>query len=318
MSLLPTPGAHPPFLAAAPSMAGRQAELAAFAALLAEGGTTPVIVIEGLAGMGRRSLLMAFRDLARHTGYAASSPVPAHGSARAGDLADRAKASLTGPDAHRPTGAVMLFERLNALPPDELAHLLEGFAHQPRTLVAASGLPGLGQAVEAALPGVTMRTLRLARLTQAESLDTLASGAFTPAAAALIAERADGVPAFLSIRAEITWRETAARPVDAADVDRTETAARGGLRESFYEPALARATRAERAYLAGGAQIADASGAFSTGALEALLQATNPVRPDGGLRRSLLAKGLLFVPARGSLAFAHPGMAEYLRQEAVA
>lgn len=299
---------------------GRLSEMAAFQAWLGLGTEAPVLVFEGLVGMGRSALLGRLRAIAGDRGFAASTPVAIRPGSAALHLAGHAAASIeamVGTDRARWKGSILIFDDANHLTRRDLGALLAGVAQLRGITLVLSGLPGLGRSVEAASPVHGAQVVTLGRLSNTEARQAIVHGPWNDEAAMHLAWRADGVPAFLRIRAEALLHEAAGGPVDLALLDGAELTCQARLRDAFFLPALVRVTRTERAYLAVSAMCADTAGTFSSGEVEARLLAGRASRIDGGLRRGLLSKGVLFSPAWGRLAFAHPGMAAHLRAEAL-
>lgn len=291
---------------------GHAAELAAFGSLLddllKEKDQPPVLVLEGRHGLGRSAFLRRARTIALGRQFDVEPRVSQ--TSWSWQLRDVAAG-----------WAVILVDDAEGLSDKELAGVASLLADtkEQRLLLVLAGLPGTARRLQAAGLRHALTSLPLVPVTETEASRLLQKAAsdfgeiFAPEALREVVQQAAGIPALLQIRGEVLWGTAPNSPISLLDIQDAEKACVQRTVETFLAPPLARATRSERRYLVAAAALADDNDTFSSGELEARLLAGRASRIDGGLRRALLAKGLLYAPTRGALAFAHPGLAAYVR-----
>jgi hypothetical protein len=183
--------------------------------------------------------------------------------------------------------------------------------------IIGAGLPTL----PSRLAGVRSYTERYAyrtidRLSDAQALEALAGPArrlgvaFEDDAAARLVAEAGGYPFYLQTFGYEAWLLGTDGRITAANAE--EAVARGhGALDGFFRARWDRATAAERDALRLIAQ--DAPAASRVADLAERLG--KPVGALGAVRRSLIAKGLVYAPARGQLALTALGMAAFIERE---
>ncbi|MDR2372855.1 MAG: hypothetical protein LBD77_01865 [Bifidobacteriaceae bacterium] len=138
------------------------------------------------------------------------------------------------------------------------------------------------------------------------------SGAvYTPEALGLLLAAARGYPYFLQEFGSAIWQSAPDSPFTAADARSALAVGRAALDNGFFPARWSRATPAERSYLRAMAEDGDAGSAPSDISLRLgkTLKALSPVRAR------LVAKGLVYAPRPGAIAFTVPGMADYINRQ---
>ncbi|MDR1188647.1 MAG: ATP-binding protein [Bifidobacteriaceae bacterium] len=189
----------------------------------------------------------------------------------------------------------------------------------PFYLIGA-GLPGLPRRL-AAVRSYTERYAywTIDRLTDDQSAAALTEPArrlgvrFEPAAAGLIVSEARGYPFFLQSFGYQAWLQGTDDRITEADA---ETAIQVGYRglDGFFRARWDRATKAERAIL----RLIAASSPEPSTVTSLAARRGKPVSSLGPARRSLIEKGLVYVPERGRLALTSLGMAGFIERETAA
>jgi hypothetical protein len=121
-----------------------------------------------------------------------------------------------------------------------------------------------------------------------------------------------GYPYFLQQLGQETWNEAAGPEISLADARVGVARGRAALDDGFFRARWDRATPAEQRYLraiAAGAEERSPSGEVA---------ARLGRRPSsfGPARAALIAKGLIYAPEHGVVAFTVPGMAEFILRQA--
>lgn len=139
------------------------------------------------------------------------------------------------------------------------------------------------------------------------------SGAqFAPEAVDILLDAANGYPYFLQEFGKAIWDIAPATPFMKSDAELAVKAGRRQLDSGFFPSRWERATRSERSYLR--AMALDADSGSSTGALAERLGVS--ASKLGPARAAVIAKGLVYAPEHGYVAFTVPGMASFiLRQQ---
>lgn len=219
------------------------------------------------------------------------------------------------------TGLAILIDEAQDLTEDELVALCS-IAHAAgqnswRALFALAGLPSLPRVLAEA----KSYSERLFTFSPIEQLDEpLAARALSepaaaedvtwePDAVAHIVGEAAGYPYFLQQFGQDTWNE-APGPHTVTLTDARVGAARGraALDAGFFRARWDRATRSEQRYLR--AMAADGDQGSSSG--EVATRLGRKVTSLGPTRANLIAKGLIYAPEHGVVAFTVPGMADFI------
>ncbi|MGQ0624100.1 MAG: AAA family ATPase [Sporichthyaceae bacterium] len=122
---------------------------------------------------------------------------------------------------------------------------------------------------------------------------------------------AGGYPYFLQQFGQETWRAAEAGALTLADARVGVAAGLHALDNGFFRSRWDRATRAEQAYLR--AMALDEGRGSATGDLA--LRLGRPQSSLGPARAALIAKGLIYAPEHGVIAFTVPGMAEFIGRQ---
>lgn len=220
-------------------------------------------------------------------------------------------------------GLAVLVDEAQDLPHADLA-AISSIAHAAgqedlRFLLALAGLPSLPRVLAEArsyaerlyafehierLPG---EVARQALVGPAED----AGATWDDAAAALVVEETLGYPYFVQQFGQETWNEAPGPRISLADARVGAARGRAALDAGFFRARWEGATRAEQAYLRAVAEHGDDGG--PSGAIAARLGRT--AGSLGPARASLIAKGLVYAPEHGVIAFTVPGMAEYIQRQ---
>ncbi|MGH3664712.1 MAG: ATP-binding protein, partial [Egibacteraceae bacterium] len=222
-------------------------------------------------------------------------------------------------------GLLVLVDEAQILSGPQLAGLVTGLhqlAQRPQTVpisAALGGLPPLRSRVAAA------RTYaeRLFNYRPIDRLDDVAARAalVEPAlqegvwwdddAVLRTIAVSDGYPFFLQQYAQHAWDHARAEDrIDLAAVQAAEQSAGAALDNGFFAARLGRASDAELGYLAALAYLGPGTWR-STAVATAMGRSAQQV---SALRERLIAKGLLYAPRRGEVAFTVPGCDDYLRR----
>jgi hypothetical protein len=134
---------------------------------------------------------------------------------------------------------------------------------------------------------------------------------WTPAAVRTATAAADGFPYFLQQYGQEIWDEAGGSPITEADARVGVAKGQAGLDAGFFRSRWERASVAEKRYLRAMAQ--DGAGPSETSALaDRLGKAKNSLGPS---RANLLAKGLIYSPSHGQVAFTVPRMADFITRQ---
>lgn len=229
---------------------------------------------------------------------------------------------LSGAAEEQGVGLAILIDEAQDLPRDELTAVCAA-AHSAsqqgwRCLFALAGLPSLPRELAEAR-SYAERLFTYSRVEQLS--DALARDALLEPAAAedvawdddavevLLAEAA-GYPYFLQQYGQETWDAAAASPITVADARVGAARGRAALDDGFFRVRWDRATRAEKQYLR--ALAASGDGANSSEVARCLGRAPTSLGPA---RASLIAKGLIYAPEHGVVAFTVPGMADFIQRQ---
>lgn len=133
-------------------------------------------------------------------------------------------------------------------------------------------------------------------------------------AAALIARESGGYPYFLQQLGQDTWNAADGEAIDLVSARVGAATGRASLDTGFFRARWDRATRAEQDYLR--ALAVDGDSGSASGEVAARLG--RPVRSFGPVRASLIAKGLVYAPEHGMVAFTVPGMGAFIERQHIA
>jgi hypothetical protein len=219
------------------------------------------------------------------------------------------------------SGAVLLIDELQDADPAALAGLVGAIhrVNQERlpALVVGAGLPTtskvLSEAKSYAERLFDVRHLGvLDDVSQDLAITEPASHlgvVVEPDALAVLRQLAGGYPFFIQTYAKHAWDAAVASPIVAEDVRVAAPRAMEQLRRSFFTPRVERATAGERRYLVALAGLGGEEA--TTGEVAAALGRS---RQSVAMQRdALIAKGLIYAPERGTVAFTVPHMGSYLR-----
>ena len=248
------------------------------------------------------------------------------GSADSGDIEeDLTELLVSVGEAARAgrTGVVYLIDEMQYLEPVAMGALCMAFhklAQQqlPVTLVGA-GLPPLPAQLRSAKPYAErlFEYLPLGKLERAAARSALVlpatrSGAeYEEAGVDQILAAADGYPYFIQEHGRVVWEEAGVSPITTAAVVEALPVVQEILDEEFFDNRVEEATNEERRYMAAMADIGD--GPQSTA--EITQQAGYKARASSGkARQALIRKGLVYVPAHGTVDFTVPHFGAFMRR----
>lgn len=220
-------------------------------------------------------------------------------------------------------GVALFVDEMQHLAGDELAALCQACheASQQRLpfFVVGAGLPNLpGQLAEAKSYAERLfHYSRIDRLSPRDARLALVQPArdggvqWTDAAVDEVLAASGGYPYFIQQFGKETWNAATASPIGLEDAVIGVRDGRAILDDGFFRSRWARATPAERDYLA--AMAIDGEGPSATGELATRL-GKNP-SSLGPTRANLISKGLVYAPEHGQIAYTVPGMAEFIDRE---
>lgn len=255
-------------------------------------------------------------ELDHRRGRAASGSLPADLTDLAIDLGEAA--------VELGAGVALFIDEMQHLSLDELAAVCQACheAGQVNTpfFVVGAGLPNLpGVLAEARSYSERLFTfLRLDRLDASAARAALTAPsavegvAWHDAAADIVLSASGGYPYFIQQFGQTTWNAAIASPISGDDATEGVRAGRVLLDHGFFRARWERATRGEREYLA--AMAADGDGPSSSG--EVATRLDRKATALGPTRAKLIAKGLVYSPEHGLIAFTVPGMAAFIAREA--
>lgn len=220
------------------------------------------------------------------------------------------------------TGVAILIDEAQDLSEAELVAVC-AIAHAAaqdewRVLFAFAGLPSL--------PRVLSEAKSYAERFLYERIEELHGGAasaaltepaaaedvgWEPRAVELIVDATAGYPYFLQQFGQDTWNAAEGSVITYDDARVGAAAGRSTLDNGFFRARWDRATRAEQRYLRAMAE--DGDEGSSSGEVAARLRR----RPAslGPTRANLIAKGLIYAPEHGIVAFTVPGMAGFITRQ---
>jgi hypothetical protein len=305
------------------------------------GVTISTIVAEGVSLLPRKTQLRAALRAVRHSiGSATLSGAPdgtvsLQVSARSGAASEDPYLAILGLFRALSRAAagdhagvalcideVQLFRRRDAATLIQTLQAADGTADS-RVLMLAAGLPMTP--VELAKASTYAERFRYERLDDLGDRDArlaIEQAALAEAvrwsedALAAVVVLARGYPFFLQLYASETWDVAAARAgelteITLADVRAAEPRVTRRLDTGLYSSRYARLSTGERAYLLAMAKLMrkDESPVRSGATARSLGKALSELSP---VRERLIAKGLIYAPGHGELAFTVPGFRGYL------
>lgn len=219
-------------------------------------------------------------------------------------------------------GLAVLIDEAQDLPAEELAALC-AIAHRAmqddwRVLFALAGLPSLPR-ILAEAKSYSERF----KYESVEALDAeLARDAIVRPARAeqvdwnldaieLIVAESRGYPYFLQQYGQDTWNAAEVDPITYGDARVGAASGRAALDAGFYRARWDRATPTEKAYLRAMAQDED----DGSGSGEIAARLSRKPASLGPVRANLIAKGLIYAPDHGVVAFTVPGMASFITRQ---
>jgi hypothetical protein len=250
---------------------------------------------------------------------------PGGGADTGGFEADLGKLlrDLAGAAIEKGTGVAVLIDEAQDLPVDELVALCS-IAHaasqrRDRLVLALAGLPSLPRRLAEAKSYAE----RLFQFHQVGPLDpgsaetALAEPArqegvlWDPDAIDLVVRESAGYPYFLQQYGQDTWNGADTSPIGLADARVGVARGHLALDTGFFRARWDRATSAEKAYLRAMALDGDAGSASG----EIATRLGKKVTSLGPVRASLIAKGLVYSPDHGVIAYTVPAMADFVRRQ---
>ncbi len=300
-----------------PLLAGRETVIAYTTLLLQRlkvGHAERGILISGLRGSGKSSLLRALCDSAKENACQAQMIYSRPGLSVIQALEQALK------DTSKPT--LLLIDEVQALVPADIEQLIEIQerllqSQAPRALVLA-GVPFMDQLAHApgALAGRVFESFGLEALDSASATQAIQAPAqamgceIEPQALRELLRLSKGYPAFLQAYAYAAWNVAPGSQITLADIRQAIPAATRRLDQSFYSPGYERLSPRERAYLRSMAHLGP--GPHRSGDIADSMDAK--ITSLGPLRAKLLAKGLIYSPSHGYVGFTAPAYDEFMRR----
>lgn len=220
-------------------------------------------------------------------------------------------------------GAVLFIDELQHLSVDEMGVLCqachEAGQQQVPFFVIGAGLPSLpGLLAEARSYAERLFSyVRIDRLPDDAARAALTNPAldegvvWSDAAVGTVLAAAGGYPYFLQQFGQTTWNAAVDTPISGDDAAVGVKVGFAQLDAGFFRARWERATPAERDYMA--AMAVDGPGPSATGEIAGRL--SRKPKSLGPARANLIAKGLVYAPEHGQIAFTVPGMAEFIARE---
>ena len=223
----------------------------------------------------------------------------------------------------RNTGVALLIDEAQDVSQEELAALcalLHGAnQRQERFVVALAGLPSLPRQLSEAKSYAERLFAfhEIGVLTREESVAVLADPAETVGvdwseeALELVTDAAGNYPYFLQEFGQDTWNSASRSPITGEDARIGIAVGTNALDTGFFRIRWERASAAERAYLRAMAE--DGEGPSSSGQIAVRLGK----KPStlGPARANLIAKGLIYSPEYGVVAFTVPAMSHFIERQ---
>lgn len=219
-------------------------------------------------------------------------------------------------------GLAILIDEAQDLAVDELTALC-AIAHRAmqddwRVLFALAGLPSLPRILaEAKSYSERFKYESIEALDADLARDALLQPAraehvdWDPDAVEVIVRESSGYPYFLQQYGQDTWNIADRDPITVTDARVGAAFGRAALDAGFYRARWDRATPAEKAYLRAMAQDGD----DGSGSGEVATRLSRKPTSLGPVRANLIAKGLIYAPDHGLVAFTVPGMATFITRQ---
>lgn len=219
-------------------------------------------------------------------------------------------------------GLAILIDEAQDLTTPDLAALC-AIAHSAgqenwRVLLAFAGLPSLPRVLAEAKSNAERfnyeKIEELRGSSAAQALTTPASDdgvEWDGRAVDFIVEESGGYPYFLQQFGQDTWNEATGPGITYDDARAGAAFGRAALDNGFFRARWDRATRAEQKYMR--VMAADGDSGSSSGDVAAAL--SRKPASFGPIRASLIAKGLVYAPEHGVVAFTVPGMADFISRQ---
>jgi hypothetical protein len=220
-------------------------------------------------------------------------------------------------------GLAILIDEAQDLTRGELKALCaichQGGQHRWPFLMALAGLPSLPRALSKA-NGLAEHLFSYWEINQLpdgaarQALTETAAGSgvlWDEEALRYVMTESQGHPYFLQEYGQATWDAAESATLTFDDARVAVASGRAHLDARFYRPNWERATRAQQAYLA--AMAWDGTGPSQSADVAARLGKTHMA--VGWFRKDLVEKGLIFSPEQGKVAYAIPGMADYIARK---
>jgi AAA ATPase domain len=220
-------------------------------------------------------------------------------------------------------GVALFIDEMQDLKAEELAAICQacheaGQQNKPFFVVGA-GLPNLPRILAEARSyaerlfhyatlGPLPRTEAASALTRPAANERVK---WTDDAVEAVVDAANGYPYFLQEYGSAAWDVAVRSPIDRAAAVEGMRIGKARLDDGFFRSRWERATPAERDYLS--AMAADGDAPSQSGEVARRLH-KQPTQL-GPVRAKLIAKGLVFAPEHGSIAFTVPGMADFIARQ---
>lgn len=231
---------------------------------------------------------------------------------------------LSGAAEEEGVGLAICIDEAQDLTAEELVAVC-AIAHEAgqlgwRVVLALAGLPSLPR-VLAEAKSYAERLFVFERIEQLTG-DLARAALVEPAATegvewdddavTFLVDETSGYPYFLQQFGQDTWNSASGPGVTLPDARVGAAKGRAALDNGFFRARWDRATKAEKRYLRAMADDGD-SGSTSR---EVAARLGRSVNSFGPARASLIAKGLIYAPDHGLVAFTVPGMASFIRRQA--
>jgi len=230
---------------------------------------------------------------------------------------------LSAAAAEEGVGLAVLVDEAQDLDPAELTAIC-AIAHAAgqdswRCLFALAGLPSLPR-VLAEAKSCAERLFAFERIEHLRG-DLARAALVEPATAEgvswdadavdFVVEETSGCPYFLQQFGQTTWNEAPGPRLTLVDARIGAVRARAALDDGFFRSRWDRATRAEQQYL----QAMAGDGDHGSASGQVAVRLGRKASSFGPARASLIAKGLVYPPEHGFVAFTVPGMADFIRRQ---
>lgn len=230
---------------------------------------------------------------------------------------------LSAAAEERETVITILIDEAQDLPQDDLSSLCaamhRGSQERWRIQVALAGLPSLPRVLsesksysERLFHFIEIEALAHDKAREALTIPAEQAGVtWESEAADYVVNLSSGYPYFLQQYGQDSWRAApGTQTITAADARVGVATGQAALDIGFYRARWDRATPAEKKYLS--AMAIDGDGPSHSADIAARLNRT--LQSQGPARANLIAKGLIYAPEHGVIAFTVPGMAAFINR----